>query len=198
MQHSVDDHQSNSGTATPLRTCAHCINATLPSQSTFCVLSSGLAVAQSMIALMPTRVAGREVGSVRSACMAADTGRPYTSISSIFLQVTWPDSKEPITVDPISCFWGCAREMMHSLSVLGVQCNQCRKEQYQGTFACLCAQGWQNQASGSTIRAQRCCQAHLHCGGSPVSQKVCWVLAGLHDAAHFIALVKCLANHLAT
>jgi hypothetical protein len=44
------------------------MRATLPSQSTFCVLSSGRAVAQSMMALIPTRVAGRDVGSVKSAC----------------------------------------------------------------------------------------------------------------------------------
>ena len=51
-----------------IRTCAHCIRATLPSQSIFSMGSSGLAVAQSMIALTPTRVAGRELGSSRSPC----------------------------------------------------------------------------------------------------------------------------------
>lgn len=53
----------------PTRTCAHWMSATLPSQSTLSVDSSGRAVAQSMTALMPTSVAGRVVGSDRSACM---------------------------------------------------------------------------------------------------------------------------------
>lgn len=59
--------------STPTHTCAHWMSATLPSQSTFCVDSSGRAVAQSMMALMPTRVAGREVGSVRSACRTGES-----------------------------------------------------------------------------------------------------------------------------
>ena len=43
------------------------MSATLPSQSIFWVLSSGLAVQQSMIVWMPTRAAGMLVGSLRSA-----------------------------------------------------------------------------------------------------------------------------------
>lgn len=52
-----------------MRTCADWMSATLPSQSTFRVDSSGRAVAQSMMVLTPTRHAGRELGSVRSPCM---------------------------------------------------------------------------------------------------------------------------------
>ena len=44
------------------------MRAFLPTQSTFWVDSSGLAVAQSMTVWMPTRVAGRDEGSPRSAC----------------------------------------------------------------------------------------------------------------------------------
>jgi len=44
------------------------MRAFLPSQSTFVVDSSGRAVAQSMTVWMPTRVAGRDEGSPRSAC----------------------------------------------------------------------------------------------------------------------------------
>lgn len=43
------------------------IRATLPSQSTLEMLSSGRLVAQSMTVWMPTRAAGMEEGSVRSA-----------------------------------------------------------------------------------------------------------------------------------
>jgi hypothetical protein len=45
------------------RTCAHCMRATLPSQSIFCVDSSGRAVEQSITVWMPTSAAGRLVGS---------------------------------------------------------------------------------------------------------------------------------------
>ena len=48
-------------------TWAHWMRATFPSQSTFCVFSSGLAVEQSMIAWIPTNAAGRLVESFRSA-----------------------------------------------------------------------------------------------------------------------------------
>lgn len=47
--------------------CAHWMRATLPSQSIFSVDSSGRAVAQSMTVWMPTRAAGKEDGSVKSA-----------------------------------------------------------------------------------------------------------------------------------
>ena len=44
------------------------MSATFPFQSIFCVLSSGRAVEQSMTVWMPTRAAGKLVGSFRSAC----------------------------------------------------------------------------------------------------------------------------------
>ena len=51
-----------------LLTWAHCMRATFPSQSIRDVLSSGLAVQQSMTVCIPTSAAGRLVESFKSAC----------------------------------------------------------------------------------------------------------------------------------
>ena len=58
-------------THTHSHTCALWMSATLPSQSTLSVDSSGRAVAQSMTVCTPTMVAGRDVMSVRSPCRSA-------------------------------------------------------------------------------------------------------------------------------
>lgn len=56
-------------------TCAHCMRATLPSQSIFWADSSGRAVAQSTTVWMPTSAAGMEVGSFKSTCNSKSGGK---------------------------------------------------------------------------------------------------------------------------
>ena len=62
---------------------------TLPSQSTLEVLSSGLAVAQSMTVWMPTSAAGSDEGSPRSACIVTSSNGDKVPLHALPLTYTY-------------------------------------------------------------------------------------------------------------